>query len=175
MKTLALKILPVVCILLITLGGCSKEERQESKITGKWNTTSLKRNGTEKMKIWFSYSFPVYCKQGGQVTCTEKWQLSSFMWEINEDGTAKQISSREMIDVNRIESEKQCIPITKPQYTDNSSSDYTWKLSSDGKTLTIQWSFGESEYEVQELSKKILRLRNTDSGGDVREYKMERQ
>lgn len=167
-------------ILVLTLmAGCSKEKSAQKKITGKWNTTSFLINGTEEMKVWQSYKFGIHCQNGGTLYGIDKWILNSWIWEINEDGTAKKTSSVDIIDTDASKSAKDCKQVLKPQYMDNSSSDYSWELSSDGKTFTLKWTIGQtsshSDYEVLELTRKVLRLKIRDNGkGEEAEFKLEK-
>lgn len=148
-----------ICLMLL-LGSCKKEEKLQEQIIGTWKTTSLKVNGTEDLHVWE----PSYDHYVCGSKCYDEHKQVMETWSINEGGSILVVEDHVSHKIDQLASDTKCSCV----YAKESYYDYyfnwTWELSSDGKTFTIIVSGIRFPYEVKELTKKKLQLSSKGSG-----------
>lgn len=156
-----------MCLLLL-LGSCKKEEKLQERINGTWKTTSVKVNGTEELNVW-KFSPNSICN----FNCNSETKRVMETWSINDGGNILIIEDHLLHSLNNLESEATCSCIYYPEVSYDSDFNWTWELSSDGKTFTIIAFGSRYPYDVKELTKTKLQLSRT-VGGKHQEYTFEK-
>lgn len=150
-----------ICLLLL-LGSCKKEEKLQEHIIGTWKTTSYKVNGNEELHDWKPSLEKFVC---GSKCWNENKQVME-TWSINEGGSILVVKDKVSREIDKLASDTKCSCVYDPKESYyNFDYNYTWELSSDGKTFTIIYAGGSrNPYEVKELTKKKLQLSSKGSG-----------
>lgn len=148
----------IMCLALLA-GSCSKEEKLQERINGTWKTTSVKINGTEELDVW-KFSPNSICN----FNCDSKNKLVMETWSINDGGSILIIEDHLQHTLDNVKSRADCSCIYYPEVAYDIDFNWTWELSSDGKTFTIIASGSRYPYEVKDLTKTKLQLSRTVSG-----------